>query len=208
MTKNISIYLAGKIQKAHEKADETYWSKEDLQQLEKFLSPYTVHFLNPAVRQDNLSDQHSVLGRDMIQVFSSDAVLVDARDRRGLGVGAEMMWAKMNRIPLISLSPMNSHYQKESTSLLGVQVKHWVHPFIEGLSDKVACSLEDAANWLIHLLQNPSTTIKDKEWVFDAMQYYLKEQFPIDQPMQDLAKACPELKTRFFSVEKDSLLKN
>ncbi|NGX30968.1 MAG: hypothetical protein K940chlam8_00324 [Chlamydiae bacterium] len=124
------------------------------------LAPHEVHFLNPAIRTDDLSDQRSVFGRDMIQVFSADAVLVDARDRRGLGVGAEMMWGKMNRIPVVALAPLGSYYHKQSTSLLGVEVESWIHPFIEGLSDVIVESLEDAANWLVTALGDSPPVIQ------------------------------------------------
>lgn len=89
----LAIYLAGSIQKGHEKSD-YFWSDSDLSVLKDGLSRYEVSFLNPALRSDDLSDQHSVFGRDMLQVFCSNIVFVDARSRRGLGVGAEMMWAK------------------------------------------------------------------------------------------------------------------
>ena len=98
---HISIYLAGNIQKDHENKSQIYWTEEDRDFLRNELAPKNISFLNPALRTDDLSDQLSVFGRDMTQVYCSDLVFVDARERRGLGVGAEMMWAKMNRIPLL-----------------------------------------------------------------------------------------------------------
>src|SRR5690242_19798693 len=98
MKKKISIYLAGSIQKGHEYAD-SYWTDDDMTLLKKELHDYDVTFLNPALRTDDLSDQRSVFGRDMLQVYCSNIVFVDARHKRGLGVGAEMMWAKLNSIP-------------------------------------------------------------------------------------------------------------
>lgn len=88
---DLTFYLAGKIQKAHKAPNEVYWSEVDLNALKKVMAPSTLHFLNPAFCGDDLSDQKSVFGRDLMQVPSADIVLVDARDRRGLGVGAEMM---------------------------------------------------------------------------------------------------------------------
>lgn len=66
----------------------------------------------------------------MLQVFSSNIVFVDARDRRGLGVGAEMMWAKVNKIPVVTWAPRNSHYHKDQTTILGVTVANFIHPLI------------------------------------------------------------------------------
>src|SRR3990172_3687941 len=101
----VGIYLAGSIKKGHEKLDESYWTDEDIALLKRSLGKYDVAFLNLAFRTDDLTDQLSVFGRDMLQVFSSHIVFVDGRDRRGLGVGAEMMWAKVNRIPLVTWAP-------------------------------------------------------------------------------------------------------
>ena len=117
----ISIYLAGSIKKEHEKADESFWTDHDMAFLKKELPEFQLSFLNPAFRADDLSDQRSVFGRDMTQVFCSDVVFVDARDRRGLGVGAEMIWAKFHKIPVVTLAPKNSHYNKSKTILLDVR---------------------------------------------------------------------------------------
>ncbi|MBS0629166.1 MAG: hypothetical protein JSS30_02945 [Verrucomicrobia bacterium] len=75
--------------------------------LRQLLPDFELSFLNPAFRTDDLSDECSVFGRDMVQVFA------DVRDRRGSGVGAEMMWAKLHEIRVISWSPRNSHYRKD-----------------------------------------------------------------------------------------------
>ncbi len=200
MEKDISLYLAGKIQKAHENPNETYWTEIEQDILRRALASFNVHFLNPAIRSDDLSDQRSVFGRDMIQVASADAVFVDARDRRGLGVGAEMMWAKMHSIPVITLSPLGSHYHKSSTSLLGVEVESWRHPFIEGLSDAIVETLEEGAQLLINMFNEDSPEIKGPSWIHEAMSYYLETQFPSDAPMIDLAKSCPELNARLNQI--------
>ena len=133
MKKKVAIYLAGSIKKEHERSEDSYWTETDRQFLRASLSSYDISFLNPAFRTDNLSDQQSVFGRDMTQVFCSDIVFVDARERRGLGVGAEMMWAKLNKLPVITLAPRDSHYHKSHTTLLDVPVKDWIHPFVESL---------------------------------------------------------------------------
>lgn len=104
MKQKVAIYLAGSIKKGHEKSDESYWTDENMFSIKNNLEKFDVSFLNPAFRTDDLSDQVSVFGRDILQVFSSHIVFVDARDRRGLGVGAEMMWAKMNKIPVVTMT--------------------------------------------------------------------------------------------------------
>ncbi|MGE3954830.1 MAG: hypothetical protein AB7F31_06580 [Parachlamydiales bacterium] len=184
----ISIYLAGKIQKAHETPNESYWGPRELAALKAVLGE-EVLLLNPSIRSDDLSDQKSVFGRDMVMVSCADAVFVDARERRGLGVGAEMMWAKVNRIPIVTLAPRGSHYHKGRTSLLDVEVANWVHPFVENLSDKLVDTVEEGAAWL---LERPDT-IKGPEAIHEAMAYYRATQFENDLPMQEHVAAYPTL---------------
>lgn len=186
MKSKIAIYLAGSIKKGHERSDESFWTENDMVQLKAHLDKHEVSFLNPAFRTDDLSDSLSVFGRDMLQVFSSNFVLVDARDRRGLGVGAEMMWAKINKIPVITWAPRNSHYHKDQAILLDVPVSDFVHPFVYALSDKVAENLLDAAQWIDALLSNPTVEVKGAEYIGAAMQYYKECQFDRDLPMKEL----------------------
>ncbi len=196
MRSKIAIYLAGSIKKGHEKSNESYWSDADLQCIRQNLSDFEVFFLNPAFRTDDLSDQRSVFGRDMTQVFSSDFVFVDARDRRGLGVGAEMMWAKINNIPVITWAPKGSHYHKAHTTVLDVPVTNFIHPFVESLSDKIVENLIDGARWIQEMVSNPSVEIRGVEHINSLMEYYQKTQLPKDKPMKELISASEALRKR------------
>ncbi len=184
----ISIYLAGKIQKAHEAPNGSYWGLQELEALKATIGE-PVTLLNPAIRTDDLSDQKSVFGRDMVMVSCADFVFVDARDRRGLGVGAEMMWAKVNRIPVVTLAPKGSHYHKSTTSLLDVEVSDWVHPFVANLSDKIVSSVEEGAAWIV----DGTDKIKGIESIHEAMAHYRATQYERDEPMQELVEAHPTL---------------
>jgi hypothetical protein len=198
MGTKISIYLAGSIKKDHEKADEFFWTDADMLFLKKHLPEYEISFLNPAFRSDDLSDQRSVFGRDMTQVFCSDVVFVDARDRRGLGVGAEMMWAKFHTIPIVTLAPLNSHYNKSKTTLLDIAVENWVHPFVESLSDAIVENLLDGASWVQKFVSASAPKVKDIEWIQLAMQHYRDCQLPHDEPMKALITANQELHSRIW----------
>lgn len=197
--KKISIYLAGSIQKGHENSNETYWTQSDMENLQKSLNGYEISFLNPALRADDLSDQLSVFGRDMLQVLCSDLVFVDARGRRGLGVGAEMMWAKFHTIPLLLWAPKDSHYHKTSTTLLGQSVKNWIHPFVESLSDAIVSTVEEGAEWIAKALSTPHFPIKGVKYIEHAMEYYKKHQLPKDNPMQQLLEANQKLQMKLNS---------
>ncbi|MFC2049395.1 hypothetical protein ACFLR2_01825 [Chlamydiota bacterium] len=196
MKSKIAIYLAGSIKKEHAKSNEAYWSEADMLSLKASLNSYELSFLNPAFRTDDLSDQRSVFGRDMLQVFSSDIVFVDAREKRGLGVGAEMMWAKLHQLPIITLAPKNSHYHKTSTTLLGVAVKDWIHPFVESLSDAIVENLQEGAQWIDRFMSDPSLKVKNIASVEAAMHYYCTTQLHTDTPMKELLTKSPELGLR------------
>lgn len=196
MKKKVAIYLAGSIKKGHEKQDESCWTEEDMDAIRKALVPYEVAFLNPAFRTDDLSDSISVFGRDMLQVFSSNFVFVDARDRRGLGVGAEMMWAKVNHIPVVTWAPKNTHYKKDNAVLLGVPVENYVHPFVESLSDKIVENPSEGAEWIQEVLSNPGVQIKGIQDIGAAMQHYKESQLGQDVPMKTLLSSCEALQQR------------
>lgn len=196
MKSKIAIYLAGSIQKGHENVNESYWSSSEMSLLKDKLNTYEIIFLNPGFRTDDLSDQFSVFGRDMLQVFSSDIVFVDARNRRGLGVGAEMMWAKINNIPVVTWTPKNSHYHKEQTTVLGREVSNFIHPFVESLSDKIVENLTEGALWIAQVMSNPNIEIKGISHIGAAMQHYRDRQLHLDQPMKDLIATSHELGNR------------
>jgi hypothetical protein len=200
MKNKIAIYLAGAIQKGHE-TDEKFWTEAHIRALHEGLKPYEVSILNPAYRSDDLSDPLSIFGRDMLQVFSSDFVFLDARDRRGLGVGAEMMWAKLHHIPLVIWAPNNTHYNKSHASILGVDVKDYVHPFVSSLGDKIVHTLEEGIQWIKQVKSNPEIQIKGLDSIENAMLHYRSTQLAHDQPMLDLMQANQTLHSRFnFSI--------
>lgn len=196
MKKIIGIYLAGSIKKCNEKDNETFWTEADMEQIRRTLSNFEVHFLNPAFRKDNLSDGCSVFGRDMLQVFSANFVFVDARDRRGLGVGAEMMWAKVNGIPVVTWAPRNSHYHKDQTTILDVSVEKYVHPFVESLSDRVVETVEDGAIWMEKTFLSSTTAIKGIQHISFCIDHYRNSQLQHDSPMQEIFQASEELQKR------------
>lgn len=200
MRTNISIYLAGSIKKGHEQT-ESVWTEENMAEIRENLKGYEVLFLNPAFRTDNLSDQRSVFGRDMVQVFCCDVVFVDARDRRGLGVGAEMMWAKFNNIPVVTWAPKDSHYHKSHTTILGVPVVNFVHPFVESLSDQLVENPAAGAQWIAKALSDPSIPIKGLKEIESSMHYYREGQFHHDEPMKELLLSSEALKKRLHSLK-------
>ena len=189
MKSKIAIYLAGTIKKEHENPDDSFWSTDAIKLLRDSFSQYEVTCINPAVRGDDLSNRRSVFGRAMLQVFSSHAVFVDARDRRGIGVGVEMLWAKMHKIPVVSWAPKNSHYHRDKANVLGVDIDNFIHPFVKELSDKIVENLPEGAEWIEKAISDPSSVeIKSTEDVHSAINYYKSVQLDSDLAMMKLAE--------------------
>ncbi|HZR67439.1 MAG TPA: hypothetical protein VFB01_00155 [Burkholderiales bacterium] len=75
------------------------------------------------------------------EIASSDVLIVEATDRLGLGVGAEMMFAKQRQISVYVICPGDSYYKRPLSRPDGNA--EWLHPFIYGLSTKVFGSVDE-----------------------------------------------------------------
>lgn len=205
MKDHLCIYLAGNIKKGKEDENELTWTEKDMEMLQRQIPSTKLTFLNPASRSDDLSDQKSVFGRDLFQVYSSHLVFVDARGKRGLGVGAEMMFAKMNRIPVIAWLPGNSHYHREHIHLLGQNINSWIHPFVFNLSDYLAADLIQAGHWIRDSLLANKVSIKGADSIKEAMNDYLENQLQQDCGMHEMVKASRHLLDKVNQVVKEEV---
>jgi hypothetical protein len=200
---NIRIYLSGSLQKGSEdKTKKSVWTAADIEVLRGTLATkFNLLLMNPASRSDDLSDQKSVLGRDLLQVYISDLILVDARDRKGIGIGAEMLFAKNYGIPVISVSPPNSQYRKKNMVYMGQQLITWTHPFIEGLSDFVADSVHEAALYINDYFPFVDNKVKGNSVFRDSMKHYIETQLERDLEMFDIVSQDKELSRRIEQVQ-------
>lgn len=176
--KNVKIYLCGSIKKGNEDSlERKYWGPEEEEEIIKaFNSGWEIKLLNPATANIKRGDSLGNFGGDMFLVKNSNFIFVDARDRRGIGIGGEMFAAKHFSIPVVSLCPVGSHYRKECVeNLCGENVTNWVHPFITGLSDYIADSIPDAVKWMIDFTNKPRK-VKGLEIVDEAMDRFLSIQ--------------------------------
>lgn len=174
--KTITIYLAGKIPKGNEPPnDDMHWTQNHMHYLQSKLSEFNIILLNPIFKDSDLTNQDSVFGRDMQYVFSSNIIFVDARERRGLGVGAEMMWAKTNGIPVITWAPQNTHYHKTPTQLTKTSTPGFIHPFVKALSDQVVDNIDEGIDWIRQFIASPSSLkIIDIESIHATIEDYKK----------------------------------
>jgi len=160
------IYLAGNI-----------WKEEDKNIILKKLSPEPIQFLHSDVC-------FSTFGRDLLSVHCSDALLVNAKETNDLAVGAEMMWAKMHYIPLITIASKADLHQKPSALV------------IESLSDEIVEDVKAAAKWLNQFITGDIEEIKGPEYMYEGMRHYLTDQLPKDLPMKKLAESSEVFKER------------
>lgn len=207
MGNQLFIYMAGNIRKGKEDHDQEIWTDEDIQLLKANLQPYEVVFLNPASRSDDLSNQKSVFGRDIFQVLSSDLILVDARGKRGLGVGAEMMFAKTHSKYVVSWLPEDSHYHRKNLEFLGQSVKDWIHPFVFTLSDYYSASLTDIAHWIQEKVIKEKILPKGPESLIHSISSYLETQLEKDREMFEIVEQYPQLSEKLESFFEKNYLK-
>src|SRR2546427_1906604 len=155
----IIVYCSGSIQKGPQDISKLCWGDTERSALAHGAQPHDIHFLNPDDPVSDLSDTAAVFGRDMYQVQCADAVVVDARERRGIGIGVEMMAARLLASKLVAVAPRNSYYRRDSLAYRGSAVQQYVHPHLAILCDEVVDSFEDAGRWLAaHVGEAPDGT--------------------------------------------------
>ncbi|MCK5332257.1 hypothetical protein KAJ41_00140 [Candidatus Parcubacteria bacterium] len=189
--KKIVIYLAGSVKKPFLKEKSKLVVDDDIKnQLISKLKKYNTILLDPN-ESKILSDRLARFGKDVLQVMLSNFVVVDLREKRGIGIGAEMMLAKSHQIPVISVCPKGLHYKKNIIED-GVE-RSWTHPFVGGLSDVVVDNFEDASEWIADLIKTPKS-IKSMKEVKQFSELYIKECLDDDQKFLEKYKQVKGLK--------------
>lgn len=193
---SLRIYLSGKIKKGHEKNDGFFWGETELTQLSQVFSLHSIDYLDPSNRSDDLSDDISVFGRDLLQVYLSTLVLADLREQRGIGVGGEMIFAGWLGIPVVSVAADSSFYRPRNAQILNQHIPSWIHPFVSGPSTYVAPSIPEAAQWIKETLLpekekfHPNKRLSYLETMpsifISPMQQYIERQLEKDIPMKNL----------------------
>jgi hypothetical protein len=163
--KQIAIYLAGSVKKVHTENDnKLLFDDNSKEQILQNLSDFEVIILDPNV-SDYFPLEFANFGKDMLSVVSSNFLIIDLRDKRGIGVGAEMMMAKFHRIPVVSVCPPNTHNRRQ------MKDQEWIHPFIPALSDAIVNDFSEAARWIKNFMNNPAKVKSEKE-IDDYIEVY------------------------------------
>jgi hypothetical protein len=122
------------------------------EEIKRLLAPVTSAFvtlLDPAKSGCRRNDIYANYGCDLHMIGISDVVVVDARTEKGVGVGAELMYARECGKPVIAICPPESNYRRSLVEdVCGEDLRNWVHPFIYGLSSMIVDDFDAAGNTL------------------------------------------------------------
>ncbi|MCE6997755.1 hypothetical protein LZG04_23560 [Saccharothrix sp. S26] len=181
----ISVYCSGSIAKGEGDERKLCWTDVERKQVQEGAHPLEVVFLNP---DDPITDPTNVLGqfgRDMYQVLLASAVVVDARERRGLGIGVEMAAAAALRTPVIVVAPRNSKYRRDHLEYRGARVSDYVHPHVASLALAVVDDFSQAGEVLRVLPAAPPDPVVTPAWLRASIDEYRYHVLGGDQPMLD-----------------------
>jgi len=185
---NIKIYCSGSIHKGSGDSKKLAWTDVERGQVQSGASPGYITFLNPDDPSPDLSDTMANFGRDLYQVHLADAVVVDGRERRGIGIGIEIMASRIFRTLLVVVVPRNTYYRMDSVTYRGSNVRDYVHPHLRSLADVIVETFEEAGRWIYENAKTKQVEPKGIDVVDEAMSVYKERLLPHDKPMRDLAE--------------------
>lgn len=198
-----TIFLSGSVKKFFQESNvnKNYWTVESERTFQKTLL-FPVKLLNPNEIVINQNDSESRFKADLKMLLESDLMIVDLESKKGIGVGSEMLLAKMHKIPVYSICPKESHYRKR----VEVENNEWIHPFVYELSDKIFQSQMEVAEYLNELYEVNRVEIRQKINVEDELDklssfdagydegYKAVKQFWGTKPADLVKKVVPMLK--------------
>ncbi|MFC4586100.1 hypothetical protein [Sphaerisporangium corydalis] len=181
----LSVYCSGSIAKGASDAGKLTWSDVERREVAKGTAPHEVVFLNP---DDPITDPRNTLGqfgRDMYQVMVATAVIVDARERRGLGIGVEMAAAGTFGTPVLVVAPPNTKYRADRLEYRGVTVHDYVHPHVAALAAAVVDDFLAAGEALARIVDAgpPPRARHVPGWLGPAIDEYRDNVLGADLPM-------------------------
>lgn len=171
---NIKIYLSGSIKKGSgdTRSPVHFWTEEDESNIVEYCGTH-VELLNPAKSNIRRNDYHANYGCDLFLVRQSDVVLVDLRTEKGIGIGAELMFARYEQIPVVGWAPRNSQYRKDRVeNVFGEDLVDWIHPFAFGLCDYLEPTLEAACGRIKEVLSLPPKMRKRSPEIEGSIRYF------------------------------------
>jgi hypothetical protein len=148
-----------------------------------------VRFLNPDDPASTLDDVEALFGRDMYQVQLADAVVADCRERRGIGIGIEMVVSRLVETWLVVVAPRNSYYRMDKVEYRGGTASNYIHPHVAILADALVEDFEEAGRWLRDAHESGNRP-KSKAVIESAISSYRERLLKSDEPMLALLREC------------------
>lgn len=178
----LSVYCSGSIKKSSDDNKRMCWTDEERRQVQAGAVEQVV-FLNPDDPIVDATDWLGQFGRDMYQVWFASAVIVDARERRGLGIGVEIAAANAMGTPVIVVAPPEGQYRMPKLEYRGVTVANYVHPHLASLAASIVDTFEDAGRLLSEVRSAQDEGGRRRpEWLVPALAAY-ERLLPLDAPM-------------------------
>ncbi|MGH1414807.1 MAG: hypothetical protein ACRBB0_15065 [Pelagimonas sp.] len=170
----IKIYLSGSIRKGEEdsRSDDHFWTDFDVEVVRNGIEA-SVEILNPAMTKIDRNDTRLNFGCDLYLVSISDLILVDLRKKKGIGVGAELMFADQMKIPTFGVLGSRSEYKRTTlTNLSGQNIQDWTHPFAEGLCDELCVDVDAACDRINTFTRSSEISAAYKEKSKASIRYF------------------------------------
>lgn len=201
----LTVYSSGSIPKASSDSDRAYWTDVERSAVRSGARPHDVRFLRPDDPVAELHNSMAMFGRDMYQVGLADFVIVDARERRGIGVGVEVLASRILETALIVVAPPDSHYRKQRLHFRGQTVEDYIHPHLASLADAVVPDFEAAGKWMGGYAAHP-TRIRSLGRIHEAIEVYRRKVLHLDEAMTQLhleleSTAQPRMKTHADPIQ-------
>jgi hypothetical protein len=178
-----SVYCSGSILKGPSDNKRLCWTDSERAEVSKGAAPNEVVFLNP---DDPIPDPRNTLGqfgRDMYQVMVASAIIVDARERRGIGIGVEIAAAAAMGTPVIAVVPPDTNYRQRTLEYRGVVIEDYVHPHLFALATALVDDFEAAGRRLSDMPTMVDRRAAVPAWLVPAVDEYEKKVLALDSPM-------------------------
>lgn len=172
------IYLCGSVKKGQtdNRPINEFWTDQN----EAFIMEHVrgeVEILNPSKTNINRQDYFTNFGCDMFLLQSSDLMIVDLRSEKGIGVGAELMHARHNNIPVAAWLPADSYYKRDLFDVFGEDLRNWIHPFAFALSDFIGETLLEVCEKVNEVLAGNVPRIDSHKSIANAVRKF-EQQYP------------------------------
>lgn len=183
MTPYFAIYCSGSISKGAADTKKLCWTDVERSKVASGVAPAGLVFLNPDDPIPGGATTLGQFGRDMYQVMVATAVVVDARERRGLGIGVEMAAAAAMGTPVVVVAPRNSQYRQDRLEYRGAVIDGYVHPHVDALASSIVEDFGAAGRALTALPAAVERRSAVPTWLEPAISEYESRVLQNDTPM-------------------------